>query len=456
MKNYNLSVSIKSLAILVVCSLFILTSCKEPTISGVETPTEDDFNFAKVDTFTVFATTVNEDTIITRNYPRGLVGHINDNVFGNITNHSYVQFLPSTLSKDFGENPIVDSVKLVLFLDKVGGGAYGNGSQNFNVYIKEIDTSSKFVSTTKYNTKDTLKTYNFNLTNSVFSPIAKYTALLEEKDSIRTFMNIRIDNTLGTKLINSKKTTESDFLNHFAGMKISAYPQNTNDFGGVIYFNIRDGRNKIRVYYHTTINNIAKDSLFFDYVVNTNLCTSFNSVNKTYNNANPYYLNQLSDSAQAKSNYLYKSDSLLFLQGLNKSKIRIQIPFFKNFIKKGLVIHKAKLIIPINTDLNSDIKLIPGVTILTGFSKPNVNFILPDNSSPSDNYFGGVHLTKSKEYTFNITRYLQSIVNNPSKAFYGFYFFNINSPIEPSKVILNGGNKKTGNRMRLEVSYTII
>lgn len=458
MKNFNLSASIKSLAIIVVCSLFIFTSCKEPTITGVETPSEDDFNFTKVDTFTVIATTVKEDTIFTRNYMRGLVGHINDNIFGSITNHAYVQFLPSTLSKDIGPSPIVDSVKLILFVDKAGGGAYGNGYDNFLIKINEIDTTVDFSSTKKYNTNDTLKTYNLNLTNGVFAPIVKYTdVLLSEKDSIKTYMNIRLENSLGTKLINSKKATEIAFLSFFKGLKISAYPQNPNNYGGVLYFNIKDSRNKIRVYYHTTIDNvILNDSLYFDYVANSNLCTSFNSVIKNYSIINPYYINQLNDSDQAKNNFLTRGDSLLFLQGLGKSKIRIQFPYFKNFIKKGIVIHKAKLIIPINTDFSTDAKLVPGVTTLTGFSEQNVNFYLPDNSSPSDNYFGGIHLTKTKEYTFNITRYLQSIVNNPSKNFYGFYFFNVNTPTEPSRVILNGGNKKVGNRMRLEVSYTII
>lgn len=442
----------KSLAIIVVCSFFIFTSCKEPTISGVETPTEDDFNFARVDTFTVEATTIKESdiNIIGSNVTiKGMLGHINDNIFGNISSSIYIQFVPSKSFLD--TTSVVDSA--VLFLNYYNdryNRFYGSTKITpFNIIINEIE--AKIVKSDTFTLKSIFNVKPFQLCNINILPNIKDDTIIHGNIKYSSPLLIaKLDNSIGEKILNKSDISEAAFIDIFNGLKVSAIPVNSSDTGGIMNFSLRDSRNKIRVYYH----NDNKDSLYFDYLVGQN-CAALNSFNfNNYDNANPYFLNQINNS-QVNS----RNDSLLFIQGVGKSKIKIKIPYFRNFTKKGLVIHKAKLIIPLNElNNNCDIrKIVPGFLVLFGISDKNENFKLLDHSDiPLNNYFGGYFDYKKNEYFFNITRYLQSIINNPSQSFNGFYLFDLNRDSEPNKVIINGGNKKIGSRMRLEVSYTII
>lgn len=455
MKNFNLSASIKSLAIIVICSLFIFTSCEEPVISGVETPSEDDFNFAKVDTFTVIATTVKEKDLKLRGDApyNGLLGNINDNVFGNLTSSVYIQFRPadSDINKEFA-NHTIDSV--VLFINYNQNTRFYGCSQitPFNIIVNEVNSLISYKDTFKI--EQSFNVHNLELFNSNILPNIKEDSTKHGGTTYKyPILILKLNNSIGTKLLTTSPDfkDKDKFLTYFNGLKISATPVNASDTGGFFILNVRNSNNKIRVYYKIG----SVDSLYTDYFVKEN-CAAMNSVNiNNYQNANAYYNEQIN-----KPDSIVKNDSIIFIQGFGKSKSRIHIPYFKNFIKKGIVIHKARLVIPLSESYYSNYtssfinKITPGFLNLTGIDGNGNEFKLNDFVYPTNNYFGGYH--NKGEYFFNITRYLQSIINNPSKSFNGFYLYNFYREKEPNKVILNGGNKKIGNRMRLEVSYTII
>ena len=71
-----------------------------------------------------------------------------------------------------------------------------------------------------------------------------------------------------------------------------------------------------------------------------------------------------------------------------------------------------------------------------------------------DSYFGGYYQSSTNSYTFRITRYIQSLINDTTMNFYGLSLY-ITSPwTTPNRFIFNGQQSDSTNRLQLKVIYT--
>jgi hypothetical protein len=83
------------------------------------------------------------------------------------------------------------------------------------------------------------------------------------------------------------------------------------------------------------------------------------------------------------------------------------------------------------------------------------NLILsPDLSVNSTSYSGGVYNSTTKEYSFNIARYLQSRLNGVITDEY-FYIQPSGTGISSYRVVLNGTEAITGS-MKFEILYQVL
>ncbi len=71
-----------------------------------------------------------------------------------------------------------------------------------------------------------------------------------------------------------------------------------------------------------------------------------------------------------------------------------------------------------------------------------------------DNYFGGYYRSSSNNYTFRITRYMQSLLTNPDIKHYGFSMYVTSPWTTPNRFIYNGNASDSTAKIRLEALYT--
>jgi hypothetical protein len=70
-------------------------------------------------------------------------------------------------------------------------------------------------------------------------------------------------------------------------------------------------------------------------------------------------------------------------------------------------------------------------------------------------YFGGYYNPDFNSYTFRITRYLQSLISDPTKNHNGLYLIIRGASLYPNRFVFNGNEPLTDTvRLHLEITYT--
>jgi hypothetical protein len=118
-----------------------------------------------------------------------------------------------------------------------------------------------------------------------------------------------------------------------------------------------------------------------------------------------------------------------------------------------IAINSARLIIPVDPTYAIDSINIAQALILYREDGDNAGqlFSLSDQLVNIPGYFGGNYVSRTKEYSFNITRHLQMILENPE----------LNTPLvlrvsgsiqNAGRVVLQGTERD--NPLRLEIKFT--
>jgi hypothetical protein len=80
------------------------------------------------------------------------------------------------------------------------------------------------------------------------------------------------------------------------------------------------------------------------------------------------------------------------------------------------------------------------------------NILVPDYNEGS-NYFGGSYSSTTKEYRFNISRYIQQILAG-NRNNNGIYLITQNGAVTASRLVIGGGDASSAFQMKLNITYT--
>src|SRR5690554_6844861 len=214
--------------ILAVISL--LTSCNDTGDLGMDLlPTTDLIEVKSlIEKDNIQAFTFSEDSIQTDEPVKSLLGSFNDPVFGLTTINLATQF--RLLDKpEYGDNPVADSVKLVLYYSSVYGDIIT--LQTFTVY--ELESSLDVDATYAQNVDLKALTSDIAIGQFTHTPIIELDST--DTDTLFQPIIIPVDVSLGQKLLDA---TEEDlasndaFLQYFKGLLIESAVQPTE--GGSI------------------------------------------------------------------------------------------------------------------------------------------------------------------------------------------------------------------------------
>ncbi len=431
--------------------VFFIYSCKkDPYQVGINLlPPSDTLNVKTSDTASFVAYTILQDTIRTDETSLSILGSLMDPVFGSTTANFYMQYWLSEEAPIFGTNPVFDSVILMIPYGTIYGDT--NAILNFKVYEMSEDIHYD----SSYYSNHTVKTYGIPLADYSFRP-APNDSLIIGGGTKRNFPpHIRINlnkltNYFGNKLLHAPAATlgkNANFIEFMKGLYIESSVAHSG--GALLSFDPTSSLSDIVLYYH---NEGDTSHPYFSFV-GAALSARFNHFDHNhYLNAVPELRQQIfqHDTTLGKNN--------LFIQGLGGVRIRLRLPFLKNFVKSGKIAVNSAVLTFNNAETDTTLKPPVKLTLVIVDSANRVGFLVDENEGTS--YFGGTYNTYARSYKFRITQQMQRIIDGKIKNYDMYLMANdpTSNVLVPNRVILTGTKPQlpafSEDRIKLQVIYT--
>lgn len=427
-----------------------LTSCDESSVVGLDVqPANDLLNVKYTDSISIVTQTIKGDSLRTDASVIlngiALIGKYNDPIFGTSTASLYTQLrlLTTITPTSFGTSPLVDSVVLSLAYDTAYYGKRDRKAQNINVY--EVTEDILPVGNAYYSSK-TLATSSTDLANNLsFIPRpADSVSVLGSK--LKPHLRIRLNSALGQTILDNQATgklADNPSLQSFIkGLYITT--ENTSSLGpgegNILYFKMMDKQTRLTVYYR----NAAADSLKYDFTLD--IVSRFMHFNHDFSSANADLLSQVSSGTFSQNNTVY-------VQSLAGVRTKIATPYLMHLNDSGRVsINKAELVIKVNTDplYQQDTFAVPKGLVLFGINDDGTTYPLSDFYEGTS-YHSGTYNSTTKEYRFNIARYVQQVLSGEHKN-NGLQLLTANGAVSGNRSVIGGGSGS--NQMKLNITYT--
>ncbi len=450
-------------------SLFILNSCKNQDAIGLGAQTTAQQNGTLVDTSTVAAYTVSEDSVITSgSLGKNPLAFFNDPAFGLTTSDLATDLnLPDQAPYTLPTGTVyIDSVRLIL---GYADGSYGDLlTSTYTVNVYQLKENFK-AGVSYYNTK-TWGVTSTLLGTKTFTPSPNDSVKIENiitgaPDTLRkVYPQIRITidpNFISQNLFNANGVylgSNAVFTNNIKGLYLTLDRTKTTGQGGIIMLKSTDS---IAVYYRSVQGTTIDTTQV--YLPITNMAAS---ISHTYPAA---IRNAINNSS---------SQGLVYLQGLAGLRAKISFPNLLSKLRADLaatgndiVLNRAELVVTASPGTNIPYSPLPKITMYK-LDLANQRTLVQDANSTGDpraqgvGIFGGYYNKTTHDYHFIITAYLQDLLSGKTVD-YGTYIAPVDTTntssvdIAPTtqvaaRTVAIGGNSSSPYKMKLNIIYTKI
>lgn len=402
----------------------LLQGCNNPALIGLE---DQQFANGKViDTVSILTETVaiprlrTDNNLITSDISGSYfnpisyraVGYFNDPVFGTTDARAFTQIFST--GGHFGENPELDSAVLILKYPPLTNQAiYGDTLSRVNIQVEEV--TEEIVDTAEYYNDKLFETgqvigsaeFTINRTDSIMLQAIVSDgpdSLIESAPQLR----IRLDPAYVTsKFLNIDTSILNDqekFLEYFKGISLRMDSTGLGSNGALMTFNIADDEaSEIRLYYRTNDN---ADTLSKSFPMNL-AASQVSYIHHDYTGT------VVADALEGTDD-----GSTLYIQGLKGVQTKLSFPYLKSLADSGMLnINKAELVLSVIPGTGTGYYPVSKLTLHQGPSENGyIRHILDTyvNGTVS-RYFSGVYQEESNTYRFNITRYIQAILNDEAE-----------------------------------------
>ena len=447
MKTYH-SIARNCLALMIGMLLLAFAACrKSPETIGNNLISDSDYiGVFHTDTVEIECHSY-KDSVSTKNVSYALLGSMKDPVFGNSEAGFYTQFRLSLAGQSFGTAPILDSLVLQLSV----GNYYGDTNVMQTVHVYELmDTlsgSSPYYnhSTVDFNPIDHANGYQFR-------PHPRTTKHVVGSDTVNhAIIRIPLSAVLGEYLMNLDSTayTQPDyFKNAFQGLYVTCDP--VSQPGAITSISLTDNTyTLLQLYYHNEAT--PEKAMRYDYYV-TSSDVYFNHIDHDYTQGSPDFVDQLINGHDEMG------QQTVYVQTMGGVRTHILMPNIEHWSDtlegSYIVINEAKLILPASEMLSDSLFRLPSNFILLGFNADSTTFLLPDYYEGTG-YFGGTYNSTEKAVVFRISEYMQNIITGKREN-HGLSFGINGAGYSAQRMVVNGPQSMEDNKMRLEVTYSIV
>lgn len=425
---------------ILISTLFIVSSCSKPAgVIGVGIQPEDSkLNLGYIDTATIYAYSSPQDSVRTDYLEWNGIGSLNDPVFGHTNAGFYTQFILSSTGQFFGYNRVVDS--LVLQIAYYGIIADTNTTLTAHVY----EMAEGIEQETAYYSNLQLQLYPGDYGDISFIP-DPYDSTIIGEDTLRGVLRLNLSENnpaLAEKLLAADTTDmeSSDvFRDYFQGLYVTAEP--VGNSGCIAQFNLISAASIMTLYYRNDVDDLQKE---FDYYI-TSGAARVSRYEHSFQTGEQDFIQQVVDGDTSLGAQKF------YLQGFGGVKTTIKIPHMTEWQKLGnIAINEAKL--ELNGFETDPLWGAPTQLALYAINEDGEDEFLVDYFE-GDTYFGGDYHSSTNNYTFRITRFIQSLVSDSTKANYGLALYVASPWATPNRFIFNG-NESDSTGIQLKILYT--
>ncbi|MFH1297199.1 MAG: DUF4270 domain-containing protein [Bacteroidota bacterium] len=429
--------------------VFIVVSCKkDPYELGLDLlPPSDTLYVDLFDTVTIQAYSVLDDSIRTDEMSMLVLGSIMDPVFGKTTASFYSQFFLSSEQIDFGINPKLDSLVLILYYKT----SYGD--TNTLQQVRVFEMSHDLILDSSYYSNQSVGTYGLELANLTYMP-RPHDSVIIWGEPVAPHLRINLSNQtnyLGNKILfapDNILSSNTEFIRFMKGLYVEATPVSSR--GALVNFESSDGLSKLILYFH---NEDKGDSLHFDMPIYPPAARFNTFDHHGYLDASPEFKQQVlfHDTALGKNR--------LYLQTLGGVKIKIRLPFIRSLNELGPIAINSAVLTFKNPDADTTLQPPTQLAMYKVDTAGKLGVII-DELDGID-YFGGTYNKKDRAYWFRLTRHIQRLLISDTLKNYDLYVYASNPLIRApliNRVTLNGSDPffspSAGDKLKLRITYT--
>lgn len=399
------------------------------------------------DTTTVLVHSVFADSVKTDNTATSMLGSYLDPIFGLNTISIATQVRLSTVNMNFGENPELDSIVLVMqysFYSLPNFQPvyyYGDTATTQTIKVFELDESLYYDSTYYSNSLVATKSTELASMDINFSP---RDSIMIDSVKVKPQLRIRLNDEFGNNILNapaSVKESNENFQDFMKGLYIKPEPVANN--GVIAFFDLLDINSCLNLYYK----NDEGDAKMYSFLINA-ACARYMNFTHDYSMGDPDFVAQLNGNHDLGKEKVY-------LQSLGGVETRISFPYIKDWFKdQKIVINEAKLVFH-NVDTNSIYK--PPHELVYYFVKDDGTLGFIEDQFEGVSYFGGQYDKKKGEYFFRLSQNLQKIMLG-EKENTVFTMGISGASLSPTRVAFHGTWPNDENlmnkRIKLQIKYT--
>ena len=459
--GYSLKKTFRLLIPILIITL-VMTNCKEdPLKFGLDVlPQSDYLGVGYTDTITVKSYTVSQKHIISSNQSYTPFGSIVDPVFGKTKADFLTEFGPD-YSIDFGTNPVLDSIFMVLHY------SYYTGDSTM------IPDASIYELTS--NLTDSIYYSDFDPSGIIGNTKINISNAYQINDST-PIIYIRLDPEFGNRLLHMSDLDTANlaynrdlFKSYFKGLYVKT--DQVSSGGAILNLNL--------AYDPLTINpNISTTSLSYILLYYHNDSTTagislqyrFSIYDVTDKRVNLFTHDYSGFPIENAINDTTRQDTVNYVQSLSGTTVMLKFPDLQK-LKEDLgpvTIMKAELTIPLAANDTSALYPAANRVSLIAYDNDGNKVYLPDDpvylGSNAISYFGGLLDSEKKQYSLNIGNYIQDYwqgkIKNYRLSLFTSSFNSVNlipitdNALFANRSVLNSGFNPT-RPIQLKITYTL-
>ena len=444
-------------------SLFLFASCKNPGAVGLDVDPNAAIEGTLVNSERITSQTIKENDIVTNALTQHPIGYMVDPIFGKTESSLAMSVAPpSSLTQDFGTNSTLDSAVLVLNL---GTQFYGDTTTSkYSVDVYQLTNRITNFKSSDVQAHNSTLLGNFNSKIFPKTPIKIFDIIAGKTDTLKTVKaQIRIplnkafiQNTILAQPA-ATFTTNAKFAEYFKGLYAEINKtSSTIAGGGVAFIDFAASNSYVQMVYKKPNTSNGIDTVSVNFPISS--ATVAANIKHDYTGTD--IQTQISNPATQYN--------VTYLQALVGVKTKISFPDLANFQNTygKVVVNKAELVVDVSNGSFVN-PFVPAERIaLYRWDIAEQPTFLPDYSSLASSgatgLFGGAYQALNNRYIFNVTSYVQGIIDKTITDYGTFLAPTSTSAYEITPSATTAGRTVIGsfgnttNKIKLNIYYTKI
>lgn len=392
-------------AILVLVASVSLFSCRKPDSGiGLGLQPEGELIDLRTDTLSFALEMVPVDSLRTDERSSLLLGNTLDPISGLTSAFFSTELRLSQTSKDFGTNPVCDSLILSL---RFNGPSYG---LNFDQVLRVEQLADTLSFDSVYYANDVPPTLQTNLSLSSGQPVQMHPTqgVIVGTDTLSTQVRIPLDPSFGQNLIDADTSvyaTNDAWRAWFKGLQV----RSVSGGGGIVRLEPNAGISFLTLHYHNT-----EDTTSYNFVINANAARVSH-----FQHSWPAEFGRLNDSLPTEN------ASRVALVGAAGSYLRLDLSGLDSLdVSDGTVINRAEVVLPLD---DTPSKLPRPLSLKPFLKAPGGGLELTQDEFAAGVTLGGVFDETRNAYVINLPIYAQKRLNGEETRPYVYLYSELSS-----------------------------